>query len=291
MRTPEELDRLREGAVLLRRQGKSLRQIKAILGPMSNATLHDALRGEPPPEWTRRPNAKDGLRVRARELRGQGLDYEDIAAALGVAKSTVSLWVRDLPVPERLSYAECRRRSAEGARRYWAAERQVREARRAAARTAAATQIGGLTSRELLIAGAIAYWCEGTKSKSHRRNERVTFINSDPDLIRFFLRFVDATGTSRSDLSFRIYIHGSADVPSAQRFWSEVTGARGDQFGTPTLKRHNPKTVRKNVGEDYHGCLRIDVHRGADLYRKIEGWVTGIMTAKAQLPGEDSNLG
>ena len=111
---------------MLRREGKSLRQIREILGPISNATLHDALQGEPPPEWTRRPNAKDDLRVRARELRAQGMDYEEITAALGVAKSSVSLWVRDLPVPARLSYEECRKRSAEGGRRYWAAERLVR---------------------------------------------------------------------------------------------------------------------------------------------------------------------
>jgi hypothetical protein len=280
MRTPQELDHLRDQAILLRRQGKSLRQIKAILGPMSNATLHDALRGESPPEWTRRPNAKDNLRARARELREQGLDYEEIAAALGVAKGSVSLWVRDLPVPERLSYAECRKRSAEGARRYWAAERPVREASRAAVRDAAAAQIGGgLNSRKLPTAGAIAYWCEGAKSKSHRPSDRVTFINSDSDLIRFFLRFLDATGTARTDLSFRIYIHESADVASAQRFWLEITEAPAGQFCTPTLKRHNPKTVRKNVGEDYHGCLRIDVRRGADLYRKIEGWAASSMGA------------
>jgi transcriptional regulator with XRE-family HTH domain len=279
MRTPQELDHLRHQAVLLRRQGKSLSPIKAILGPMSNATLHDALRGVPPPEWTRRPNAKDGLRARARELRDQGLDYEEIAAALGVARSSVSLWVRDLPVPERLSYAECRKRSAEGARRYWAAERPVREARRTAVRDAAATQIGALTDRELLIAGAIAYWCEGAKSKPHRRSDRVMFINSDPDLVRFFLCFLDATGTARTDLRFRIYIHESADVPAAQRFWLEITGAPADQFFTPTLKRHNPKTVRKKVGEDYHGCLRIDVYRSADLYRKIEGWAASSMGA------------
>ena len=279
MRTRQELDDLRKQAVLLRRQGKSLRQIRETLGPVSNATLHDALRGEPPPEWTRRPNAKDGLRARARELRDQGLDYEEIAAALGVAKGSVSRWVRDLPVPERLSYAECRKRSAAGARRYWAAERPVREARRAAVREAAATQIGDLTSRELLIAGAIAYWCEGAKSKSHRRSDRVTFINSDPDLIRFFLRFLDVTGTARTNLSFRIYIHESADVAAAQRFWLEITEAPADQFCTPTLKRHNPKTVRKNVGEDYHGCLRIDVYRSADLYRQIEGWAASSMGA------------
>jgi hypothetical protein len=163
MRTPQELDRLREQAVALRRQGKSVRQIKAILRPIGNGTLSDALKGEPPPGWTSRPRAKDELRARARELRGQGMDYEEIAAALGVAKSSVSLWVRDLPIPARLSYAECKRRSAEGARRYWAAKRPAREAQRAVARATAAAEIGNATQRELLIAGAIAYWCEGCR--------------------------------------------------------------------------------------------------------------------------------
>ena len=269
---------------MLRRQGKSRRQIKQILGPMSNATLNDALKDEPPPEWTLRPNAKDDLRAKARELRGQGLDYEEIAAALGVAKSSVSLWVRDLPIPARLSYAECRKRSAEGARRYWETERPAREARHAAAREAAAAEIGELTDREILIAGAIAYWCEGAKSKPHQPSARVAFMNSDPSLIQFFMRFLDATGTPRTDLAFRVFIHENADVESAQRFWMERhPGVTRGHFLTPALKRHNPKTVRKNVGENYHGCLRIDVRRGADLYRKIEGWATaGMVGCRAQ---------
>jgi hypothetical protein len=276
MRTTKELDLLRERAVTLRRQGKSRSQIKQILGPMSNAALNDALKDEPPPEWTRRPNAKDELRASARELRGQGLDYEEIAAALGVAKSSVSLWVRDLPTPARLSYAECRKRSAEGARRYWETERPVREARRAAAREAAAAEIGELTGREILIAGAIAYWCEGTKNKPYRRSDRVVFTNSDLSLIQFFLRFLDTTGTPRTDLTFRVFIHENADLESAQRFWLGVTEASPDQFLTPTLKRHNPKTVRKNVGDTYHGCLRIEVRRSTRLYRRIEGWAQAI---------------
>jgi hypothetical protein len=277
MRTEQDLTRLREEAITLRRAGKSRREIKEILGPMSNTTLNDALRDEVPPPWTRR-RVRDELRAQARELRGQGMDYGEIVAALGVAKSTVSLWVRDLPIPARLSYAECRKRSAEGTRRYWAAERPAREARRAAVREAAATQIGNLTDREILIAGAIAYWCEGAKSKPHRRSDRVIFINSDPGLIRFFLRFLDATGTRCTDLCFRVYIHERADIESAQRFWMEVTGAPPDRFRTPTIKRHNPKTIRRNVGEDYHGCLRIDVYRSADLYRRIEGWAAASMS-------------
>jgi transcriptional regulator with XRE-family HTH domain len=276
----QERNRLLEQAVLLRRQGKSRRQIKEILGPMSNATLNDALKDEPPPEWTRRPNAKDELRTRARELRAQGRDYEEIAAALGVSKGSVSYWVRDMPRPVRLSYEECRKRSAEGARRYWAVERPAREARRAAVCEAAAAEIGSLTARELLIAGAIAYWCEGAKAKAPRRLDRVMFINSDPSLIQFFLRFLDTTGTPRTDVRFRVYIHENAEVEAAQLFWMDVTGAPPSQFSRPTLKRHNPKTLRKNVDDGYHGCLRIDVHRSADLYRRIEGWAAASMAAR-----------
>ena len=278
MRTSQELDRLKARALELRRQGNSRRQIKQILGPMSNTTLNEALAGEPPPEWTRRPNAKDELRAKARELRGQGMDYEEIAAAIGVAKSSVSLWVRDLPTPARLSYAESRKRSAEGARRYWATEGPARETRRAAPRAAAAGQIGDLTDRELLIAGAIAYWCEGTKSKPYRRSERVVFTNSDPSLIRFFLLFLKKAGTGIENLTLRVHIHENADAQAAELFWIKMTGAKREQFLAPVLKRHNPKTARKNTGESYHGCLRIDVKRSSDLYRKIEGWAAAAMS-------------
>jgi hypothetical protein len=69
------------------------------------------------------------------------------------------------------------------------------------------------------------------------------------------------------NLTFRVYIHENADAKAAELFWLKVTGAHQEQF---------LRTVRKNVGEDYHGCLRIDVRRGSDLYREIEGWVEAI---------------
>jgi transposase len=277
MRTREDLDPLRERAIALRREGKSRREIKHILGPMSNSTLNDALQGVPPPEWTRRPRARDDARAAARELRSEGHDYEQIAKQLGVAKSSVSLWVRDMPIPQRLSYEECRKRSAEGSRRYWDAERKVREARRAVERTAAAAEIGGLDHREILIAGAVAYWCEGAKSKPHRRANRVTFINSDPALITFFLKFLDAAGVSRDDLVLRLYIHESADVEAAERFWYQLIGVPPSQFRRSVLKHHNPTTIRRNTGANYYGCLRVDVRSSGWLYRKIEGWTSAVI--------------
>jgi hypothetical protein len=118
----------------------------------------------------------------------------------------------------------------------------------------------------------MAYWREGAKNKPHRRADRVTFSNSDPGLISFFLLFLDTAGITRSDLAFQLQIHETADVESAERFWLTVTGARPEQFGKIALKRHNPLTTRKNTGDSYHGCLRVDVRQSCELYRKIEGW-------------------
>ena len=109
---------LREQAIALRRAGRSRREIKELLGIGSNQTLNEALKGEPHLPQNVRPNAKDAERAKARELRMRGMNYNQIAAQLGVSKGSVSLWLRDLPRPEALSYEECRKRAAEGVRRY-----------------------------------------------------------------------------------------------------------------------------------------------------------------------------
>jgi hypothetical protein len=66
-----------------------------------------------------------------------------------------------------------------------------------------------------------------------------------------------------------------ADIAGALAFWQNVVGVGADRFAKPTLKRHNPKTVRRKIGDDYHGCLCIDVRRSARLLLRIEGWVIG----------------
>jgi transposase len=285
IRRSEQLD---TQAIALRRAGKSRREIKQILG-VGKSTLDRALRGVPPQPWTRRPRAKDDLHEKARYLRSRGYTYVEIAAELGVSKSSVSLWARDLPRVGRISYEEIRKRNADGVSRYWQTEGLRREARRQAVNDAAAAEIGALDDREILIAGAIAYWCEGCKSKPHRPSEQIAFINSDPQLIRFFLRFLAAAGVTRDRLICRVCIHESADVAAAQRFWLDLTGLPDTQFRRPTLKRHNPRTVRRNTGLNYHGCLVIKVRRSAELYRQIEGWASAAMSSSAGQPAGASD--
>ena len=86
-------------------------------------------------------------------------------------------------------------------------------------------------------------------------------------------------------------IHESANVAASLRFWSEVVGVPTEDFGRTALKTHNPKTIRKNVGEGYHGCLAVSVRRSAELNLQIAGWFEGISLAASRLvPGIGSGV-
>ncbi|MFF0484157.1 hypothetical protein [Streptomyces sp. NPDC004435] len=273
-----DFESLREQAVSLRREGLSLRQIRDRLKIFNNDLLQRLVKGEPPPAWTKRPRAKDDLRDRARELRLQGMTYDQIQVELGCSKSSISLWVRDLPKVDRRTPTE---QGREAARKRWAHERPLREAARTAAVREATTAVGELSARELFIAGVALYWAEGSKSKPHRRDESVTFINSDPDVIRVYLAWLDLLGIARSRLRFRVMIHESADVGGAERYWADLAGIPPSDLQKTTLKKHNPKTVRKNTGANYRGCLVVRVSTASDLYRRIEGSWYGIVGAVA----------
>ncbi|MET9256690.1 hypothetical protein [Streptomyces sp. NPDC003717] len=268
-----DFENLREQAVALRREGYSLRQIRDELKVFNNDILNQLVKGEPPPQWTKRPRAKDDMRAKARELRLRGWTYDQIEAELGCSRSSVSLWVRDLPRPEpRYTPEEQRALMNAGLRRLRDAQDEERERIRADA----AREAGTLSDRELFMAGVALYWAEGSKSKPYDRRERVVFVNSDPGVIHVYLAWLDLLEVSRDRLGFRILIHESADVEAAQGYWAGLVGVDAATFMRPTLKRHNPKTVRKNTGDDYHGCLVVTVARGAELYNRIEGWWRGI---------------
>ncbi|EPD56795.1 hypothetical protein [Streptomyces sp. HGB0020] len=271
-----DFEGLRERAVALRRAGLSRRQIRDRLHVDNNDLLNRLLQGEPAPEWTKRPNAKDDLRARARELRLQGWTYDQIQVELACSKSSISLWVRDLPKPERRDPSE---QAKLASRKRWEHELAIRDEERQRTKAGAAAEIGAMTARELFTAGVALYWAEGSKDKTYARRENVLFVNSDPGVIRVYLAWLDLLGVERERLAYRVMIHITGDVEGAKRYWADLVGVDVGTFQKTTIKKHNPKTVRKNVGDNYRGCLVIRVSQGAELYRRIEGWWNGMVDA------------
>lgn len=272
---PRAKDGAREAAVLLRSEGRTYDEIATELG-VSKGTLSlwlRDLRDTAPTAVADDESARDA----ARRLRVDGSLLREIAAELGVAMRSVHTWTRDLPIPARAvhgrSAEECRRMTRER----WDVELEVRDKARQAVMSQAAADVGELTPRELELVAVTAYWCEGSKSKPWRRSERLAFINSDPDLIRIWIRWLAARGVGRDRLRFRLNIHESGDLIGSTAFWAEVVAAPPTDFSKPTVKRHNPKTVRQNTGEAYVGCLTVNVLQGRELYQRLSGIWSGIV--------------
>jgi hypothetical protein len=272
----------REQAVQLRLAGLSRSQIAEALGLATGGgePLTTWLRDVPAPAWTRRPRAKDDLRETALAMRQEGRSYREIREVVSVSKSTLSLWLRDVPLTEEQQRALTVRGPEATASRH-AENRALAARRRAYVRAQAREQIAELSESELFVGGVVAYWAEGSKNKPWRHGQSVQFMNSDPAMIRLFLAWLRLVGVPPERLIFRVHIHESAAASEAITFWSHIVGAPESQFGKPTIKTHKPLTVRKNVGSDYHGCLLVYVRNSATLNLQIEGWFEGLSACAA----------
>ncbi|MEV6313906.1 helix-turn-helix domain-containing protein [Streptomyces sp. NPDC051776] len=269
---PEMKARARE----LRREGKTYDEIVAELGVSKSSVslwVRDLPKPVSPPAWTQRTNPKDATRLKALELRSQGMTYDEIQAELNVSKTSISAWVQDLPQPEpRWTKIEKMQRLEMAHRAF----RKDRDEERRRLTCEAASQVGEINNRELLLLGAALYWAEGSKDKAYARRESLTFINSDPRMIQVYVRWLELLGVDRHRMRCSLHIHDSADLGEATRFWSHLTGVPAHDFLKPSIRRDNPGTNRLNRGATYRGCLRIYVRNSARLYRQVEGWWHGI---------------
>lgn len=227
-------------------------------------------------------------RDRAEAMRLEGKSYREIQAALGIPKSTLSNWLSDVALTDEQQAALDDRRGG-GARNRAVAIRAGRIRRTEVIQEEAAREIGSISDRELFLLGVMLYWAEGSKEKPWGRATQMALINSDPDVIRLFVRWLALIGIEASDLIFRLSIHESADVEAAHAFWRDVVAGDESQWRTVSLKRHRPQTVRQNTGASYHGCLVVSVRRSTDLNRRVAGWWAGIVAGACN--GVDTIIG
>ncbi|NEA41662.1 hypothetical protein [Streptomyces sp. SID11385] len=216
--------------------------------------------------------ARTDARDRARELRLKGWTYDQIVEEVGCAKSSVSLWVRDLPRPARDMNAHMDHMRSVRLRSLAEAEKEHRDAI-----TKARAAAEALSDEQLQTAGVALYWAEGMKDKGRASRRAIQFTNSDPNVILVFLRWLELHEVARDRWHLHLAIHETADAEGAKTFWAELTGVPAEEFTRTTIKRHNPLTNRQNTGDNYRGCLVVYVTKSNDLYRRMERAWYGIV--------------
>lgn len=209
------------------------------------------------------------------QLRKKGLSYSEILKDIPVAKSTLSLWLREVGVAKKLVFANTQKR-IDAAKRGALKRKQQRIDITKKITDEAAREIGRLDKKVFWMLGAALYWAEGAKQKEYNVATGTIFSNSDPLMIKFFYQWLlKICKVVREDIYFEIYIHQGCDVVKIKEFWSYFLKINIDNFDKIRYKPNKFKNYRRNIGEDYYGVVRIVVRKSANLNRKIMGWVSG----------------
>lgn len=222
--------------------------------------------------------AKTREREKAIELRRQGLSYREILERVPVAKSSLSLWLKDVKLSPGCSYRITEKRLA-AARSGALKRRDERIALTRQIKAAAGKEIGRLTNRELWLVGIALYWAEGSKEKEYRPGSRVVFHNSDSCMVNIYLKWLlEILEIDRKRIVIEVVLHENNKhrVEEVTHHWINSTGLPKEYFERIYFKRHKSNTKRKNVGRSYFGLLRISVKKSSSLNRKIQGWIEGI---------------
>ncbi len=198
---------------------------------------------------------------------------------ISVAKSTLSLWLRNVGLAKRHVFSISEKKRL-GALRGAESRNRERISLVHQILTEAEREIGVLSSRELWFVGIALYWAEGSKEKEYAVGSGVKFSNSDPKMIKLFIKWlVSICGVKRNLFIFEIYIHENSknNIEKVKDFWACATSFPVDCFDRVYFKKHTIKKMyRKNTQDLYYGQLRVKVRASSILNRKIAGWVNGI---------------
>lgn len=223
--------------------------------------------------------AKSQLRIQARELRKKGISVNQIALELKVAKSSASMWVRDIILSiEQLE--SLRNASLVGAERGRLKGALMQKERRLTLleehKKRGIETVGNLSDRDILIAGLALYWGEGSK-----KTRQVQFCNSDPQMIQFLLVWLKKCfGIELKELRCKVGINEiHADREQiVKEYWSTITGIPESQFRQTSFKKVQNKKTYNNY-DNHYGTLSVIVMQPARFYGKIIGLIEGLSYA------------
>ena len=196
----------------------------------------------------------------ARQLRHeQGLPINEIARIVGVSKSSVSCWVRDIELTA--AQRERLRAMNPAYNRQLNGSKTIAERSRANRRAAQEHGRALAQRREPLhVAGCMLYWGEGAKSPK----TQVCFSNSDPAMVKLFIRFLrNYFDIQPADI--RISCHLFADHLERQRqverYWLDVAGLPIQSLRKSVVNVYSRSSKRKRVNKLPYGTCQVVLSR------------------------------
>lgn len=199
-------------------------------------------------------------RQKAVELRIKDrLGYGVIAKRLNVPKSTLSYWLKDLPLSED-RILELRReawsRGIAGRELFRKTMREKRDARDKKLYEKQRKRFIHISTQSLFVAGLMLYLAEGTKKNDYS----IGIANTDSRLIKFFIwwlrRFLKIP---KSKVRMQLHLYETMDISGEKRYWLKETGLTVGQLYKDQVRKVRPGSF--TYPESFrHGTCQIYVH-------------------------------
>jgi transposase len=209
----------------------------------------------------------------ARQLRKQGLSLRSISQKIHCAKSTVSGWIRDIPLTNEqiLNLKNSQDRGRAKAANHPNSPKLKWQTIRTRISTQAQQEIPTKAyESNLKTICAALYWAEGYKQTKNL----FVFANTDPDMIRLMMYFlVNVCKVPKERFRGRVNIHPSLNVKNAEDYWSKISGISRKQFHKPLLLvSRSSQQKRKTLP---YGTFRIIIS-DVILCSKMFGWIDAL---------------
>jgi len=215
-------------------------------------------------------NAKAAeFKSKAIKLRSGGLSYNEIRKEVHVAKSTLSLWLKDIrlkPEYRKRLYTKQIEILSRGSQSQ--KERREREIKRIL--DSASNEISlPVSSETYKLFGAALYWAEGNKTRDF------AITNSDPYLILFMVRWFEKIFYIKpKNLRASLNIYSQQNENQIKKFWSQLTNIPLKNFGKSYIKPLNKNYKKNNL---YYGTIKLRAIKGTDLRYRSFGWVNAVL--------------
>jgi hypothetical protein len=206
-------------------------------------------------------------RKKAIKLRQLGVPMGQIASELGVAKSTVSYWVRDVPLSrQQQKTLKNNSHTRHVIERRRASRLRNTERRRMVVKERALENITTLLRDPLWCIGVALYWGEGGKTQ-----QTVRIANSDPAVIKTMMRFFREV-CHIPETKFRAHVHtfSNANVMQAETYWSQVADIDKKRFYKTYVKKSAASKNKRNTLP--YGTVQIYVH-DSEFFFTLLAWI------------------
>jgi hypothetical protein len=181
----------------------------------------------------------------------------EIARSLGVSKSSVSIWVRDIELTHSQRAALQARNPAYNGQYLGAATRVTQgRQRRAAHQTAGRERVRN--NDHDFVHACLLYWGEGAKSR-----HSLSFSNADPDMVRVWVRLLRtalAAPEERIRLTCYLYADHVAEQTDVEAFWLDVTRLARANMCKSIVNSYSRSSQRKRQRLLPFGTVKIAVH-------------------------------